>query len=81
VQEIGGAVLATWYAEAGWKDSGWFTGIDIPYPSVYVEVLYYSGPGATPVRMDIVNHAPGSIHGWMSRGGCHALEVAWSDEE
>lgn len=79
VQEIGGAELATWYALDGWQDSGWFTDIDIPYPSVYVQVLYYSGPGATPVEMEIVNPAPGTDYGWMSRGSCHAQEVAWPD--
>lgn len=81
VQEIGGRELASWYADEGWQDSGWITGIDITHPSVYVEVLYYSGPGATPVRMTILNPAPGTEHGWLSRGMCHALEVAWPDGE
>ncbi|MEJ2751452.1 MAG: hypothetical protein P8169_02015 [Chloroflexota bacterium] len=40
VQEIGGRVLASWYAEEGWMDSGWFKEIDIPYENVYVQVLY-----------------------------------------
>lgn len=81
VQEIGGRELASWYAEEGWRDSGWITGIDITHPSVYVEVLYYSGPGATPVRLKILNPAPGTEHGWLSRGMCHALEVAWPSGE
>jgi hypothetical protein len=80
VQEIGGRVLASWYAEEGWMDSGWFKEIDIPYENVYVQVLYYSGPGADPVVLEIVNHAPDSPHGWMSWGMCHALEVAWPDD-
>lgn len=77
VQEIGGRELASWYAEDGWQDSGWIKDIDISYPSVYVQVLYYSGPGATPVVMNMLNPAPNSEYGWLGRGMCHALEVAW----
>lgn len=80
VQEVGGRVLVEWYAEEGWTDSGWFTDIDITFPSVYVKVLYYSGPGATPIEMKIVNPAPGTPYGWLSRGMCHAIEIAWPDE-
>ncbi|MCA9948399.1 MAG: hypothetical protein KDE48_02020 [Anaerolineales bacterium] len=79
VQEVGGAVYAEWYALDGWQDSGWIRGIDIAYPSVYVQVLYYSGPGAEPVVMKIVNPAPGTEYGWLGRGMCHALEVGWPD--
>ena len=63
-----------------WQDSGWIKGIDIAYPSVYVQVLYYSGPGADPVVMKIVNPAPGTEYGWLGRGMCHALEVGWADK-
>lgn len=77
VQEVGGRMLGSWYAEAGWKDSGWFHDIDITFPNVYVQVLYYSGPGAEPVVMNMVNAAPDSSDGWLSRGMCHALEVGW----
>lgn len=77
VQEVGGAVLTTWYAEAGWQDSGWITGIDIPYPAVYIRVLFYSGPDVEPVVMRILNPAPDTEYGWMARGMCHALEVGW----
>jgi hypothetical protein len=80
VQEIGGRVLAEWYALDGWKDSGEFRNIHIPYPAVYVEVLYYPGPDTAPVMMKILNPAPGTEYGWLSRGSCHALEVAWPDE-
>jgi hypothetical protein len=79
VQEIGGRVLASWYAEEGWMDSGWIKEIDITHENVYVQVLYYSGPGADPVELKIVNHAPDSPYGWLSWGMCHALEVAWPD--
>jgi hypothetical protein len=76
-QEVGGKVLGSWYAEEGWQDSGWIQDIDISFPSVYVQVFYYSGPGADPVEMRILNPAPGTSYGWASRGVCHAIEVAW----
>ncbi len=78
-QETGGRHLASWYAEEGWKDSGWIEGIDITFPSVYVHVLYYSGPDADPVMMQIVNPAPDTSDGWLSRGMCHALEIGWAE--
>lgn len=80
VQEVGGRVLYSWFAEEGWQDSGWVKDIDITHPSVYVQVLYYSGPGADPIEMEIINPAPDSTYGWLSRGMCHALEVKWSGE-
>jgi hypothetical protein len=76
VQEIGGRVLASWYAEEGWEDSGWIY-VDISHPSVYVQVLYYPGPDTEPVVMDMLNAAPDTPYGWLTRGMCHALEVAW----
>ncbi len=78
-QETGGRHLASWYAEEGWKDSGWIEGIDITFPSVYVHVLYYSGPDAEPVMLQIVNPAPDTSDGWLSRGICHALEIGWAE--
>jgi hypothetical protein len=81
VQEVGGKLLASWYALDGWKDSGWFRDIDITHENVYVKVLYYSGPDATPIEMVIVNPAPDSPYGWMSWGICHAIEVKWPDEK
>lgn len=79
VQEVGGRVLFEWYALDGWMDSGWVRDVDITFPAVYVQVLYYSGPGADPVVMRIVNPAPGTEYGWLSRGQCHAIEVAWPE--
>ena len=78
-QETGGRHLASWYAEEGWQDSGWIEGIDITFPSVYVHVLYYSGPDADPLMLQIVNPAPNTNDGWLSRGMCHALEIGWAD--
>jgi hypothetical protein len=76
VQEIGGRVLASWYADEGWEDSGWIY-VDISHPSVYVQVLYYPGPDTEPVVMEMLNPAPDTPYGWLTRGMCHALEVAW----
>lgn len=77
VQEVGGRFLAGWEADNGWKDSGWFYDIDITFPAVYVDVFYYHGPGATPVRLAMWNPAPDTDNGWLGRGTCHALEVGW----
>ena len=76
-QEIGGGVPVGWEADDGWKDSGWFQDIDVTFEAVYVEVLYYHGPGAQPVRMKMFNPAPDVDAGWVARGMCHALEVGW----
>ena len=77
VQEVGGRFLTSWEADDGWKDSGWFYGIDITFPAVYVDVFYYHGPGAEPQRLKMWNPAPDADSGWLGRGMCHALEVGW----
>lgn len=77
VQEVGGRYLVGWEADDGWKDSGWFYDIDITFQAVWVEVLYYHGPGAEPVRLAMWNPAPDTDNGWLGRGMCHALEVGW----
>lgn len=76
VKEVGGRVLATWWADEGWMDSGWIRDIDITFPSVYVQVFFVKGDG-TEIEMAILNPAPGTSYGWLSRGQCHALEVGW----
>jgi hypothetical protein len=78
VREVGGRELFRWFAAAGWEDSGWVDGIDISHSSVYVEVFFYPGDGRV-IKMEIVNPAPGTEYGWLSRGMCHAIEVAWPD--
>jgi hypothetical protein len=77
VREVGGRQLASWEADNGWKDSGWFYDIDITFAAVYVEVFYYHGPGAAPERLNVLNYAPETDDGWLARGMCHALEVGW----
>lgn len=79
VREVGGRLLYTWYAQAGWRDSGWIYGIDISFENVYVEVFYVPQDGL-PVKMVIANPAPDTPYGWLSWGTCHALEVGWPDE-
>jgi hypothetical protein len=78
VREAGGRLLYTWYAQSGWRDSGWIRGIDISFENVYIEVFYVPADGPA-VKMDIHNPAPGTSYGWLSRGSCHALEVGWPD--
>jgi hypothetical protein len=80
VQEVGGRFLASWSAAEGWQDSGWIYDIDITFESVFVQVIYYSGSGDG-IPLTILNPAPGTPYGWLSRGECHALEVAWSGGE
>ncbi len=79
VQEVGGRLLASWHAEEGWQDSGWIRDIDITHPSVFVEVFFVSDYGGEPIKMHILNPAPDTEHGWLSRGICHALEVGWPE--
>jgi citrate lyase gamma subunit len=76
VRETGGRLLANWWAEDEWTDSGWFRDIDISAPAVYVQVIFVKGDG-TETNMRIVNPAPGTEYGWVARGQCHAVEVAW----
>lgn len=76
VRETGGHLLATWWAEEGWMDSGWIRDLDISAPAVYVQVIFVKGDG-TEIVMKIVNPAPDTPYGWLARGQCHALEVAW----
>lgn len=78
VREVGGRLLYTWYAQAGWRDSGWIHGIDISFENVYIEVFYIPADGPV-VKMDIHNPAPGTVYGWLGRGRCHALEIGWPD--
>lgn len=80
VQEVGGRVLYSWWAEEGWEDSGWVRDIDITFPTVYVQVFYHPGDGSPPIEMVMLNPAPDTTYGWLARGQCHALEVAWPSD-
>jgi hypothetical protein len=75
--EVNGRPLGSWSAKAGWQDSGWIRDVEISFEAVYVQVLYRASSGEDPVTMRIVNPAPGTEYGWVARGMCHAVEVAW----
>ncbi len=81
VQTPGGGEIASWYAMDGWEDSGWLAIEEIGPGSIWVEVMYYTGPGAMPERLMILNHVPGDEYGWVANGEAHALEVAWPDTD
>jgi len=81
-----GRVLAEWWADTGWEDSGEIRGIDIPSQAVHVYVTFVKGDGSE-VLMKILNPAPvdettnpDGTHGWIARDVCHALEVQWPNE-
>jgi LysM repeat protein len=75
--KTGGAV-ASWYAPAGYTDSGWFNGFNISHSEVHASVVFYPNDGhAVPVLMEIVNPASGSSYGWLARGMCHAMEIQY----
>lgn len=78
VREVGGRLLYSWTAQAGWRDSGWIHGIDISFENVYIEVFYLQEQGP-PIKLEIMNPAQDTPYGWLSRGMCHALEVGWPD--
>lgn len=90
ILEENGKPLVSWYAEEGWEDSGVFCEIDISYPAVKLLVNYYSGPGAQPEQMwvlnppfeEVVGFSPTYDRWWgwkgaVARGQSVAVEVAW----
>lgn len=68
-------LVADWYAEDGWLDSGWIENRAISRESVHVSVFFYPAAGGGPIELEIVNPAPNTIYGWVSRGMCHAVEL------
>lgn len=77
VVEVGGRLLHSWEAQSGWQDSGWIYGIGITFDAVYVDVIFVPADGGPAITMRILNPAPGTNHGWLSNGVCHAIEVDW----
>lgn len=77
MREVTNGDLVTWYAQAGQVDSGWFNDIAISFDAVHVEVWFYPADGSGPMKMQIVNHAPGRSDGWLARGMCHAIEIQY----
>jgi hypothetical protein len=79
MQEVGGRLVTAWEARRGDLDSGWITGLEITFPSVYVTVTFFPANGSAPVPMEIVNPAGGTAYGWLSRGMCHAIELQFPE--
>jgi hypothetical protein len=79
MRELGGRHLYNWHAQDGWTDSGWYQDIDISFKNVFVQVFYVPPDGSPRIAMKVVNPSPGTPYGWMTRGICHAVEVAWPD--
>ena len=75
---VSGAHVTEWYAQDGWRDSGWLNDLEISGDNIWVEVLYYAEPGTDPIAMKILNNAPGTEYGWLSTGMEHALEVEFT---
>lgn len=74
--EVGtGRLLATWWAEKGWMDSGWITGIELTWTEAWVEVFFFPYGSGPAVKMNIVNPAPGTEYGWLAGGMCHSVEI------
>ena len=68
--------IASWVAKEGQLDSGWINNIPIPFLSINTKVIFYpADAGQPPVQMEIVNPAPGSSLGWLTRELCHATEI------
>ncbi len=76
--DVTGGQIASWTARAGAVDSGWINGLPLSHPSVHVRVVFYPRyGGGSPIQMEIVNPAPGTPYGWLTQGGCHAIEIQY----
>lgn len=78
MREPSGFVVATWRAQDGWLDSGWQQELTITDDTVYVEV-FFRPEGRDLIRMEIVNPAPDTPYGWLTRGICHAIELQFPE--
>lgn len=76
LQDVTGGQIAAWYTGQGALVSGWIPNLPISFASVHARVLFYPrhGGGAS-IQMEMVNPAPDTIDGWLSRGQCHSLEI------
>lgn len=76
--DVTGGQIASWTARPGAVDSGWINGLPLSHPSVHVRVVFYPRyGGGSPIQMEIVNPAPGTPYGWLTQGGCHAIEIQY----
>jgi hypothetical protein len=74
--DANGGPIASWIATGGETDSGWINDLPIAFDSIHTKVVFYpADSNLQPFLMEIVNFAPGTSYGWMSRGQCHATEI------
>lgn len=78
LHDVTGGQIAAWSAPAGAMASGWIYDLPVAFASVHARVLFYPRyGGGTAVEMTILNHAPDTSAGWLTRGLCHSLELAF----
>lgn len=78
LHDVTGGQIAAWSAPAGAMASGWIYDLPVAFASVHARVLFYPRyGGGTAVEMTILNHAPDTSAGWLTRGLCHSLELAY----
>jgi LysM repeat protein len=78
--DVTGGQVAAWSAPQGAAASGWIYNVPVAFASVHVRVLFYPRyGGGTAVEMTILNHAPDTAAGWLTRGMCHSLELAYPE--
>ena len=80
VRELSGNVIATWHAVDGALDSGWINTAFISNETIYVEIFFDLIGNNRTIQLEIVNPAPGTSYGWLTRGICHAIEVQFPVE-
>ncbi|MBX3057194.1 MAG: LysM peptidoglycan-binding domain-containing protein [Anaerolineae bacterium] len=78
LHDVTGGQIAAWSAPAGAMASGWIYDLPVAFTSVHARVLFYPRyGGGTAVEMNILNHAPNTTAGWLTRGLCHSLELTF----
>ncbi len=81
LHDVSGGQIAAWSAPRGAVTSGWIYDLPVAFASVHTRVLFYPRyGGGTAVEMTILNHAPDTTAGWLTRGLCHSLELAYASE-
>ena len=71
-----GSTLASWQAESNWLDSGWIREIDLAhFDGSWVDAYFHPDGDSPAVKLEIINPAPGTSHGWLAPGICHAIEL------
>lgn len=71
-----GSALANWDAESWWVDSGWIREIPLAhFDGSWVDVYFHPEGDLAPVKLEVINPAPDTQHGWLAPGVCHAIEL------